>query len=365
MSFHRFYVGDVLAVLKTMDSESIHCVVTSPPYWGLRDYGVLGQMGMEPTPEDYVVRLVRAFREVRRVLRQDGTLWLNMGDCYAWPGQGGSWDAQRRQKNTGRCLCTAQANRGRYAGNKQKDLLGLPWRVAFALQDDGWYLRADVIWAKTNPMPESVIDRPTRSHEYIFLLAKSRRYWYDALAISEPSAKVPIMRNKRSVWTIPTEPFPGAHFAVFPRALAETCVLAGCPPLVCSVCGAPYVRETVRTGHVNRRTSAHAPGHCATKTSSTGWAPTTVPTDRFLPACECAADAVPGTVLDPFGGSGTVTYVAMAHHRNSVYVDLNEIYADMALDRCGFAQESPIDYHKYEILRMDDLTASDAELEVK
>ena len=226
--------GDCRTILPMLEAESVQCCVTSPPYWGLRDYGVDGQLGLEASPEEYVNNMVAVFREVRRVLRDDGTLWLNLGDSYA------------------RILSGFL---------KPKDLVGIPWRVAFALQADGWYLRSDIIWAKPNPMPEGVTDRPTKAHEYLFLLAKNQRYYYAAEAIAEepmmrpqrrlvphktyeaPGARPhwkgtryqraekgidgPALRNRRTVWTIPTQPYPEAHFAVFPPALIEPCILAG------------------------------------------------------------------------------------------------------------------------------------------
>src|SRR5690606_34431393 len=263
--------GDALSVLKTMPDKSINTCVTSPPYWGLRDYGVDGQLGLEPTPEEYVANLVEVFREVKRALRDDGTLWLNLGDSYASVHTGG----QKSPKSTvGSNMPGVQeirqpkANPQEY-GLKDKDLVGIPWRVAFALQADGWYLRSDIIWHKPNAMPESVTDRPTKAHEYIFLLSKSPKYYYDYEAIKEPAAYdgrkdtllkgspkyekcgVPgqvahlmaakgherwkknergeYVRNKRSVWTVPTKPFPEAHFAVYPPDLITPCILAGCP----------------------------------------------------------------------------------------------------------------------------------------
>lgn len=263
--------------------ESVQCVVTSPPYWGLRDYGKAGQIGLERTPEEYVATMVQMFREVWRVLKDDGTLWLNLGDSYAAGGHGGGgsymkersqWAWQHRAKKTG--------FRAAPEGLKPKDLVGIPWRVAFALQADGWWLRSDIIWAKKNCMPESVTDRPTRSHEYIFLLTKSEQYFYNAEAIREPSKyagpngaqKSPhsqgfgrrtpeqekerqdkqrghsrrhagfndrwdhmmakeqcsLGRNKRDVWHIGTQPYPEAHYAVFPEEIPETCILAGSNP---------------------------------------------------------------------------------------------------------------------------------------
>ena len=222
-------IGDCREVLDTLPEQSVHCCVTSPPYWGLRDYGHDDQLGLESTPEQYVENMVDVCRKVRRVLRDDGTLWLNLGDCYG----------------------------------ASKQLVGIPWRVAFALQADGWYLRSDIIWAKPNPMPESVTDRPTKAHEYVFLLSKSPRYFYDADAVREgwadercgaPGGTKPAERNvggrtdgltrpsqawtapdgrtgrnRRTVWTVPTAPFPGAHFACFPPKLIEPCIMAGAP----------------------------------------------------------------------------------------------------------------------------------------
>jgi DNA modification methylase len=350
--------GDVLAVLASLPDQSVHCCVTSPPYFGLRDYGQDGQIGLEKTPQEYVEKMVAVFREVRRVLRDDGTLWLNLGDSYARsPGKG-----QHKPGDAGKQNYIIERGGGRAsnmatAGLADKQLLGIPWRVAFALQADGWYLRSDIIWNKPNPMPSSVRDRCTMSHEYIFMLAKSERYYYDADAIAEPLAsasverlsqanlanqkgsdRVPgktngnmkavfkqdgtgnrqttgfngryfgsdkpytgqatkdyaksgaqdasetkrrivdrilageiVKRNKRTVWTVTTKPFKGAHFATFPPDLIEPCILAGCP--------------------------------------------------------------VGGTVLDPFGGSGTTGLVADRHGRNAILIELNPEYIEIAKKR--------------------------------
>ncbi len=253
----KLYRGDVLDGLRHLADESVQTVVTSPPYWGLRDYGVEGQLGLEPTPEEYVDRMVEIFAEVRRVLKADGTLWLNMGDSYAndykWGGATGGKHAS--------ALHGSQIGRAkRRTGLKPKDLVGIPWRVAFALQADGWYLRQDIIWHKPNPMPESVRDRCTKAHEYIFLLSKASHYHFDSSAMHEPDSgtdhrrnETPEIergqpgvsphrglrketgrngagRNKRSVWTVPTRPYPGAHFATFPKKLIEPCIKAGARP---------------------------------------------------------------------------------------------------------------------------------------
>ena len=252
----EIHEGDALDVLTGLASESTQCCVTSPPYWGLRDYNVDGQIGLEKTPDEYVESLVCVFRELRRVLRDDGTLWLNIGDSYAAGGKGGGGSFMAERKDAawqGR----SKVNGWRTPphGLKPKDLVGIPWRVAFALQKDGWYLRSDIIWAKPNPMPESVTDRPTKAHEYVFLLSKSARYYFDADAVREESVGVLNSsvgfndegqrarqgvkgrtygkdedqkgRNIRTVWPIATSPFPGAHFAVMPPKLVEPCIMAG------------------------------------------------------------------------------------------------------------------------------------------
>jgi DNA modification methylase len=376
------YQGDCRAVMAGMEPESVHCVVTSPPYWGLRDYGDAGQLGLEPTPEAYVADMVAVFAEVRRVLRSDGTVWLNLGDSYA-AGRGGTMMPAETLAGGVSGQGPATAHRGRpqvpdslnpnapaktyqphrnaeAIGLKHKDLVGIPWRVAFALQADGWYLRSDIIWSKPNPMPESVTDRPTKSHEYLFLLSKSPRYYFDAKAVAEAaefsgpngpqhspygqgftrrsdkqaeSVAVGIgnghhvagfndrwdakeratwaerkaagahpggrggpgqivgtgtqrnihgegmshdlgsglTRNIRSVWTVATQPYPGAHFATFPEALVEPCVKAGSPQL--------------------------------------------------------------GAVLDPFAGSGTTGRVAQRLGRRAVLIDLNADYLTQAMVR--------------------------------
>ena len=299
--------GDALAVLRTLPAGSVDCCVTSPPYFGLRDYGVDGQMGAESSPAEYVEAMRAVFAEVLRVLADDGTLWLNLGDSYSgsWGGQGvtresagmqgrvvGSMQYQQRATKTGSI---------RPGAPPAKNLYGIPWRVAFALQDDGWILRNDVIWAKPNGMPESVTDRLSTKHEHVFMLARSRRYWFDLDAIREPHAEVSIARSGRNrftadrsqegvgspqtadpaqaihaggknpgdVWVIPTQPFPGSHFAVMPSALAERCILAGCKP--------------------------------------------------------------GGTVLDPFSGSGTTGLAAAKQGRRYVGIDLNSEYLDLSL----------------------------------
>ncbi len=329
----RIINADVIEGLRQLPEESVQCVVTSPPYWGLRDYGAAGQIGLEPTMQDHIAKLVEVFRHVRRVMRTDATLWLNYGDAYA-----GSWGAQSRGEAPGECSALSggqvyAAPKGTHTGSmkrtpglKAKDLMMLPERLAIALQDDGWYVRARIIWAKPNPMPESCNDRPTKSHEHIWLMSKQPRYFYDAEAIAEPRNSIggdfvngwaagagshdavswardkgdaksfrgggkytkgqeftnnevkretrgngpaaSESRNARDVWTIASAPFPEAHFATFPPALAERCIKAGCP--------------------------------------------------------------VGGLVLDPFGGAGTTGLAADRLQRNAVLIELNPAYAAMA-----------------------------------
>ena len=327
----RLICADAVEGLRTLADESVQTCVTSPPYWGLRDYGVAGQLGLEPTPGEYVARMVEVFAEVGRVLREDGTLWLNVGDSYASSTKGSGGLSEKQLSNAGSLYSSMQ----RFDhGMKPKDLVGIPWRLAFALQDAGWYLRSDIIWSKPNPMPESVTDRPTKSHEYLFLLTKRERYYYDAAAIAEPvqygdhprngvpkhitqapgqtmqsgitkrrrsgnkervlgpgrgrpdshlGASVPWedqtgKRNARSVWTITTRPFKEAHFATFPPELPRRCILAG--------------------------------------------------------------SRVGDTVLDPFAGAGTTLLVADRLQRDGVGIELNPKYVEMARRR--IASDAPL-----------------------
>lgn len=388
MSHHTFYLGDTLEVLKTLPDKKYQCCITSPPYWGLRDYGVPGQLGLEPTPEEYVSKMVEVFREVRRVLRDDGVLWLNLGDSYASDPKKGYGGIDPKNPGKG-----SQRARGISNNLKPKDLVGIPWMVAFALRADGWYLRSDIIWEKPNPMPESVTDRPTKSHEYIFLLTKSGKYFYDQDAIREPHKKehlqrykyqfwpegtkesmgcgrpdgasntggekkfnpVPVGRNKRTVWKVATKSFKGAHFATFPPKLIEPCILSGTSPQACPACGSPWRRVKKKTGHRNKREDAHVPNNTPTKTDSTGWAPTTEATNIFQPTCECLNNDGSGRsiILDPFGGAGTTTLQGMAFDRDSVYIDINPEYLELTLDRVGFGegQLRLLEYHTHEIIR--------------
>ena len=306
MKAFNLLVGDALERLRELPDESVQTCVTSPPYWGLRDYGMEGQIGLEESPTAFVTRLVRVFREVRRVLRADGTCWVNMGDTYASSGWGGgvggnsTINGQQTQKESR--AARSKLKERVVDGLKPKDLAGVPWRLALALQDDGWWLRQDIIWAKPSPMPESVSDRCTKSHEYVFLLAKSERYFYDADAIRTPDAGVKAGNgfagrqggsdrsralsggagtaqpwqpgtgaNARSVWTIATQPSPLEHFAAFPEELPRRCILAG---------------------------SKHG-----------------------------------DMVLDPFTGTGTTGVVALKEGRRFVGVELNPAYAEMAEQR--------------------------------
>lgn len=302
---YKIMQGDVRQQLATLADGSIQCCVTSPPYWGLRDYGQQGQLGLETTPHEYVENMVTVFRQVHRVLADDGVLWLNLGDSYASYRDGKATPDTTRGNSKGTLVPKGNAaNRmaASFDGSpiKHKELVGIPWRVAFALQSDGWYLRQDIIWHKPNPMPESVTDRCTKSHEYLFMLTKQPNYYFDNEAIKEPSTtgkwdKMPPiggvkhvkgndnhtysgntpshngLRNKRDVWTVPTKPFKGAHFAVMPEALVEPCILS--------------------------------------------------------------SSRVNDVILDPFTGSGTVGVVAIRNHRQFVGTELNPEYIQIAHQR--------------------------------
>jgi DNA modification methylase len=343
---NTFYCGDALTVLRTLPSNFVHTVVTSPPYYNLRNYsGVSSQLGLEDTPEDYVNRLVAIFHEARRVLRDDGVLWLNLGDSYA---------ANRTKQVSPTKWAILQQGQASHVplGLKPKDLIGIPWRVAFALQDDGWYLRSDIIWSKPNALPESVRDRPTKAHEYMFLLSKNARYFYDADAILEPCITKPNLRkkaflnpvgkgtrernnskgkNKRSVWTIASKPSPLPHFAMFPPALIEPCILAGSSSKCCAVCGAPYKRQVQReSSQVNlseglrqqeRANGARTGGIEHVTLGKTEQVTRT--TLGFVPTCTCNADTKPCVILDPFMGMGTTALVALQHGREYVGIDID------------------------------------------
>jgi DNA modification methylase len=309
--------------------------------------------------------MVAVFREVWRVLRDDGTLWLNLGDSYA---NDDKWGGSTGGKHTAALHGEPIGRSRRSTGLKPKDLVGIPWRVAFALQADGWYLRSDVIWHKPNPMPESVTDRPTKAHEYIFLLTKSARYFYDANAVAEESrcatwpnvgrsqdaARAVISggpnmgarenattRNRRSVWTIATQPYSGAHFATFPPKLIEPCILAGTSARgCCPACGAPWERVVEKVSDslpVSERHGRTSHNGQPPQISGNYWTgPTTKATDDWRPTCVCPpADPVPCTVLDPFNGAGTSGVVSGAHGRNYIGIELNPEYLAMADARIG------------------------------
>ncbi len=542
----KLLIGDCRDLLKTLPSGSVHCCVTSPPYFGLRDYGVVGQIGLEQTPDEYVAEMVAVFREVRRVLRDDGTLWLNLGDSYSKESAttGGYSDKSTLggfsgEHTKGRAMNRAESRRKIVTGLKPKDLIGIPWSVATALRDPyytgritrerdrawiaamidgegsicgfhhiraddgspragvhvtitnsnipildeahriwptsrsehqragaghlgkrttyrwivhgaenkiqflrevypyliakkrqavvaynllllmpdakkvghsaardasreqrkfltdllsalnqggavdipswlvepptmfepGWYLRQDIIWHKPNPMPEGVRDRCTKSHEYIFLLSKSQRYYYDADAIKEKSTTEPHAprniklddsrndagsmqkvwgqdgnRNKRSVWTVNTRPYKGAHFATFPPDLIAPCILAGCPQQCCAACGAPHKRLTSRgvdvkhvaPSEIDRFGTGQAGVHRKVGQAYQNWLnENPIRTVGWQPSCDCDAGAVGGTVLDPFGGSGTTGAVASANGRSAILIELNSKYTELVNDRCG------------------------------
>ena len=410
--------------------ESVDCVVTSPPYWGLRDYGlsaweggdencdhtishyndnmkpnvdrpfrgdrssclhcgarrVDSGIGLEPTPEEYCANMVEVFREVWRVLKPTGTVWLNLGDSYASSrpmgtsnNEFGSYAKHRNGFDFGRTGATSAIGDNEYRGRgkivdglKPKDLVGIPWRVAFALQADGWYLRSDIIWSKKSPMPESVQDRPTKAHEYIFLLTKSPKYYYDADAIREkpvphapdkpPTArKQPYFgqpsqrttengytphyeppetgRNKRTVWEINTHPYPEAHFATYPEKLVEPCIMAGTSEKgVCAECGKPWERiMEVSGGTIGTAWHDHTDDLVRGMRDNSGGKATDGTYKRehkgWQPTCECNADIVSATVLDPFVGSGTTMAVAQRLGRRGIGTDLNEEYLALASKR--------------------------------
>ncbi len=367
--------GDALTELKKLDSDLVQTCVTSPPYWGLRDYGIEGQIGLEDSPEAYVSKLVEIFREVKRVLRDDGTLWLVLGDSYA-EGEVGNF-SPTSTLNMGRkyrILYSDIIKRNAPPGLKRKDLVGIPWRVAFALQADGWYLRSDIIWSKPNAMPESVQDRPTKAHEYIFLLAKSQRYYYDSEAIAEPLSNSMINhgvlqdklykhdshtrlkgvrspnrifsdpesmnriikrgRNKRTVWTIPTQPYPEAHFAVFPPALIEPCVLAGSAEKACEVCGAPWKRTVKQVATGRKDYDMPEVGDFDIEIWSGRYGEMVVVGESWDPTCSCPSEGTASSiVLDPFLGSGTTAEVALKHRRDFIGIELNPEYVKLAEKR--------------------------------
>lgn len=385
----RLDVGNALEVLAGYPDESVQCVVTSPPYYGLRDYnlpptiwgdGWVGCLGLEPTVDMYLEHMAEVFAQVRRVLRRDGTVWLNIGDSYAAKPRGSDegW-ATSRLSNPARVqkAQSASLRRGRRTrhGAKEKDLLMVPARLALTLRDEGWWLRSEIIWHKLTPMPESVGDRPTRSHEQLYLLTKAPRYYYDADAIREPHADStiadqararsrpnnsnqpdlhpghplpsnPLGRNKRTVWTLASRPFPDAHFATFPTDLVEPCILAGTSAHGACACGAPWRRlvevegraptssegrpllasaDAVPGASPDLRKHAGHHGNNVRVRHTRGWEPTCECTDPG-PAARCV-------VLDPFAGAGTTLMVGLRLGRSAIGIELNPEYSDLARER--------------------------------
>jgi DNA modification methylase len=377
----RILHGDVMGVLKEMPSDSVHCCVTSPPYWGLRSYGVEGQIGLEANVQEHMGILVEVFREVWRVLRPDGVLWLNYGDAYAGGGMSGGDAASTLRSGPqgnrkGVNIRIGAMGTRPLCGFKRKDLMLLPARLAIALQADGWWLRSEIVWAKGvsfcpaysgSVMPDSCTDRPTCSHEKVFLLAKSAKYFYDAEAVREKAVSVPHSpgnkrdngcltssmghvqdpergwassgtRNLRNVWTIPTQPYPESHFATYPERLVEPCVKAGTSEKgCCPRCGSPWKRvvETLK-GNRDDKGRTHSLPHQRMGKSAPpekGWESTRT-TVGWNPTCSCPEhEPVPCTVLDPFCGSGTTGLVALREGRRFIGIELNGDYIPMAYRR--------------------------------
>ncbi len=353
--------------------RSVQCVVTSPPYYGLRNYGVDGQLGLEPTPDEYVANMVAVFRECKRILRDDGTLWVNIGDSYVSnTGDRNKVGGFQANPSESRLQAESAMSFNKKSGElKSKDLIGIPWMLAFALRADGWWLRQDIIWAKPNPMPESVKDRCTKSHEYIFLLSKSAKYYYDNEAVKEPVSDVsmkraeygwdcdrpstkngsmggegihtekmgsrfvdPAGRNKRDVWTVTTKPYKGAHYATFPPELITPCILAGAPETCCAKCGAPYERVVERDRKARnelpkddpryRPNTYHGSYENINGKGDAGY--TFTQTTGYRPTCNCNAGTSSGIVFDPFVGSGTTVATAVKLGRRGVGLDLSMKY---------------------------------------
>jgi DNA modification methylase len=377
---NKIEFGDCRDTMRRWASEGVKAqmCVTSPPYFGLRDYKVEGQIGLEQTPEEYITAMVEVFRCVRDVLADDGTLWLNIGDSYA--GYHGNKNApyDAAPSNKGGYFENQRKTLVNHNGIKNKDLIGIPWMLAFALRADGWFLRQDIIWHKPNPMPESVRDRCTKAHEYVFLLSKSEKYFFDSEAMKETatypqgpgnkthrhqngaiyglpekaSCQSGLLgigpretRNRRSVWTVATRPYKGAHFATFPPALIEPCILAGTSERGhCPKCGARWARETepvVRVKHTGETDSQYPKGSTANRLAmlrqaareqgmeytgarqTTGWKST----------CTCGCDPVPDIVLDCFMGSGTTAAVSLQHGRQYLGCELNPEYGPLQQER--------------------------------
>lgn len=385
----RILVGDCRTALEQLPAGSVHCVVTSPPYYAQRDYGHPDQIGLESTPDLYVAAIVECMASVHRVLADDGTVWLNVADTYAGD-RGAAWGPSPMTTESRRRDNTKVPRRDvRVAGIRPKNLLLIPARLAIALQEWGWWVRQDIVWSKPNPMPESCGDRCTKAHEYVWLLSKSERYFFDWAAIAEPAVKagqvlhrsgtgakareganatndsrtrtglanwdqpVPDMRRARSVWTIPTFPSPLPHFAMMAPALAERCIAAGTSQSGhCPACGARWARQTelvVEAKHEDGETAtAYAGGSTAGRLAKLRQAASaqgreytaTRVTTGWVASCGCGLPPVPDVVLDPFGGAGTTGLVADRMGRDAILVELNPAYAATAQQR--IAGESPL-----------------------
>ena len=337
--FHKFYCGDSIDVLKTIESDSIHCCVTSPPYWGIRDYGNDKQHGLEETPKEYVESLVKVFRELRRVMRHDSVLWLNMGDTFlsSQKGSGGrksrlnvkrDEDGNEVKNSTGNVRMPVRKFNIKKIGLPEKSLLGIPWKLAFALQDDGWILRQDIIWNKTTTTPESAEDRCTRSHEYVFMFTKSKNYFFDSESIREPDKENLTGRIKRSVWTVDKNYKLFNHRAVMPLELADICIRAGTSEKgCCSICNAPLKRVVDK--NLPPYDFYTIPGKVKewfvhNKRKTVAW----------IPSCKCDnTNFIPCTVIDPFCGSGTTIVSALNNNCNGIGIDLNKEYINIAEGR--------------------------------
>ncbi len=376
-------LGNCLERLKDIPDKTVQTCVTSPPYYGLRSYceddciEKQYEIGLEETPNEYVAKMVLVFREVRRVLRDDGTCWLNLGDSYTGGYTGrndtnNKYDSNVLRRGATPGIETASRSRPVPHGLKPKDLIGIPWRVAFALQADGWYLRQDIIWNKPNPMPESVTDRCTKAHEYIFLLSKSQKYFYDNEAIKEDSVDLkgsakrynaPFFigdkhesggysangakhtagikqfdgkRNKRSVWTVATKPFKEAHFAVFPEALIEPCILAGTSHKACEICLAPWERILEKKPSISRQSPGYTK-NCKVRNDGDrpgSYVDAVFKTVGWKPICNCDNQGEGKCIiLDPFLGSGTTGVVSIKHKRSFIGIELNKEYLAIAKKR--------------------------------
>ncbi len=365
----KFLQGDVFDKIKELEDNSIDCVVTSPPYWGLRDYGVSGQLGLEPTYQEHIQNIVKLFKVIKPKLKDSATVWLNYGDSYAATINGTKVKDIKNddRKFVDKPFCTIQGS------IKPKDLVMIPNRIAIALQDDGWWIRSEIIWHKPNPMPESVKDRPTNCHEKIWLITKNKKYYYDAEAVREPCQNETIKRmtlgnkgkignnknstgwkqlnnywgseqsvkdankgrNRRNVWTITTKPFKDAHFATFPKDLIEPCIKAGCPEKVCVKCGKPQIKEFYRDKStlLVKRNKRDGDGDRAVGGVYQKWLEENPPEITTKPSCNCNADFKPGVVLDPFGGSGTTGIVAVENNRKAILIELNKEYIHIAKKR--------------------------------